>query len=273
MDLDDKKIGIIGLGKIGEALISGLLSSSTVDRSNLFGADVRLSRVEEVSARHGIKCFPENRALAEAADTIIIAVKPRDVKNALKDIREALSRNQLVISLAAGVPIEYIVRRLPEGIPVIRVMPNIAVLVREGMTAMALGPNVTKEHVGIATLIFEAVGRVVLVEEEYMDAVTGLSGSGPAYIYVVIEALTEAGVKVGISRETSLLLAAQTALGAAKMVLETNEHPARLKDMVTTPGGVTIEGLLQLEEGKVRMAFINAVVKATEKSKELVLND
>ncbi|MEM2122348.1 MAG: pyrroline-5-carboxylate reductase [Candidatus Bathyarchaeia archaeon] len=273
MDIIDNKIGIIGLGKIGEALISGLISSSTVDRSNIFGADVRMNRVEEVSARYGVKCFMNNRVLAESADTIIIAVKPRDVKNALKDVKEALSNRHLVVSLAAGVPIEYLAKRMPEGVPIIRVMPNIAVLVREGMTAMALGPNVTEDHVRIATRIFEAVGRVVIVEEEYMNAVTGLSGSGPAYIYVVIEALTEAGVKVGISRETSLLLAAQTALGAAKMVLETNEHPARLKDMVTTPGGVTIEGLLQLEEGKVRMAFINAVVKATEKSRELVLND
>ncbi|MEM2863874.1 MAG: pyrroline-5-carboxylate reductase [Candidatus Bathyarchaeia archaeon] len=273
MDIEHIKIGVIGLGKIGEALISGLLSSSTVERSHVLGADVRRNRVEEVSSLYGIKCFSDNRSLAEVADTVIIAVKPRDVKTVLKDVRDVLSKDHLLISLAAGVPIEYLAKRLPESVPIIRVMPNIAVLVREGMTAMALGPNVSEDHVRVATQIFEAVGRTVIVEEEYMDAVTGLSGSGPAYIYVVIEALTEAGVKVGISRETSLLLAAQTALGAAKMVLETNEHPARLKDMVTTPGGVTIEGLLQLEEGKVRMAFINAVVKATEKSKELVLND
>lgn len=273
MDIRDRRIGIIGLGKIGEALISGLLSSSTVKPSNLFGADIRRNRVEEVSARYKIKCFSDNRILAREADTIIIAVRPKDVKKVLKDIAEVLSGDHLIITLAAAVPIEYLAKRLPEGIPIIRVMPNIAVLVREGMTAMALGPNVEEDHVKVAARIFESVGRVVIVEEEYMNAVTGLSGSGPAYIYVVIEALTEAGVKVGIARETALLLAAQTALGAAKMVLETNEHPARLKDMVTTPGGVTIEGLLQLEEGKVRMAFINAVVSATEKSKELVLND
>ena len=268
----ENTIGVIGIGKIGEAMISGFISSAVIDDSDLFATDIRIERRQEIAEKYNIKCCSSNSELADKADIIIISVKPTDVKEVLEDISGIVSSANLIITVAAGVAINYFQKHLPNGVPIIRGMPNIAVLTREGMTAIATGPNVTADHIETASNIFKAVGKVVLIEEEYLDAVTGLSGSGPAYVYVVIEALTEAGVKVGLARETASLLAAQTALGAASVVLKTKEHPARLKDMVTTPGGTTIEGLLQLEEGKVRMAFINAVIKATEKAKDLVVN-
>jgi pyrroline-5-carboxylate reductase len=268
----ENTIGVIGIGKIGESMISGFVSSKVIDNSNLFATDIRIERRQEISKKYNIKCYSSNSELANKADIIIISVKPTDVKKVLHDISGIVSSSNLIITIAAGVAINYFEKHLPNGVPIIRAMPNIAVLTREGMTAMAAGPNVTSDHIETASEIFKAVGKIVLIEEKYLDAVTGLSGSGPAYVYVVIEALTEAGVKVGLAREVASLLAAQTALGAASVVLKTQEHPARLKDMVTTPGGTTIEGLLQLEEGKIRMAFINAVIKATEKAKDLVVN-
>ncbi|MEM3574833.1 MAG: pyrroline-5-carboxylate reductase [Candidatus Bathyarchaeia archaeon] len=267
----DKRIGIIGAGKIGEAIIAGLLSDGRISRDMLSASDEKEERRRLVSEKHGIKCYSSNPELVRNSDVIIIAVRPNQVKGLLEEIREAVTPNHLIITIAAGVPIAFVAKNLRRRVPIIRAMTNTAVLVREGMTAIAGNDAVGEEGMRVAEEIFGALGKVVRVEEEHLNAVTGLSGSGPAYIYMVIEALTEGGVKVGLPREISLLLAAQTAFGAAKMVLETKEHPAKLRDMVTTPGGATIEGILQLEEGKIRIALINAVLKATERSKQLLM--
>jgi len=266
------KVGIIGSGKIGEALIKGLISSKKLSRKCLCASDVREERRKYISKKYLIECLHSNLELVDKSEVVILAVKPNDVKKVLHGIREKLTDKHLLISIAAGVTIDFLLKTLGKPIPIVRGMPNLPVLVREGMTVLA-SQNGTEEHLAMAREIFESVGKVVFMEEKYMDAVTGLSGSGPAYIFMVIEALVEAGVKVGIPRETSTLLAAQTTLGAAKMILETEEHPALLREMVTTPGGVTIDGIIQLEEGKLRTSIINAVVKATERSRELVLND
>jgi pyrroline-5-carboxylate reductase len=266
------KVGIIGSGKIGEALIKGLISSKKLSRKCLCASDVREERRKYISKKYLIECLHSNLELVDKSEVVILAVKPNDVKKVLHGIREKLTDKHLLISIAAGVTIDFLLKTLGKPIPIVRGMPNLPVLVREGMTVLA-SQNGSEEHLAMAREIFESVGKVVFMEEKYMDAVTGLSGSGPAYIFMVIEALVEAGVKVGIPRETSTLLAAQTTLGAAKMILETEEHPALLREMVTTPGGVTIDGIIQLEEGKLRTSIINAVVKATERSRELVLND
>ena len=265
------RIGIIGVGKLGEALIYGLLRAKVLTPDRLLASDVSLQRCSHISATYNVSCSSDNVHVAGNSQALIIAVKPKDVKRVLEGIRGTLTSSHLVVSVAAGISLNYIASILGSNVQVVRVMPNMPVLVGEGMTVIAAAPNVTRENLAVAEEIFRSVGKVAFADEKYMDAVTGLSGSGPAYIYFVIEALTDAGVKVGLPRELSSLLATQTTLGAARMVLETGEHPAKLRDMVATPGGVTVEGLAKLEEGKLRMTFINAVVKATQRSKELLI--
>jgi len=204
------------------------------------------------------------------SDVIILAVKPQVVSQVLGEIGSSVRAGQLLISVAAGVTIFYIESFLKQKVPVIRAMPNLCCQVNAGMTVVSRGTHAAEKHVEVARRIFEPVSRTLMLDEKYLDAVTGLSGSGPAYIYIAIEALAEGGVKVGLPREVATLLAAQATMGAAKMVLETHEHPARLKDMVTTPAGVTIDGIMELEEGKFRVTLIKAVMKGTERSKELV---
>jgi pyrroline-5-carboxylate reductase len=268
----EKKIGIIGAGKIGEALISGLLKANATTPDRICASDSSPQRCEYISKKYNIKCSPDNLMVAENSSVIILAVKPKDVKPVLEQINKALTNNHLLISVAAGVTINYIQKILGKDIPIIRTMPNTPILVREGMIAISTAENTPKEDLEVAVQIFNFVGKTVVVEEKHLNAITGLSGSGPAYIYLVIEALTEAGVKVGLPRDLAILLAAQTTLGSAKMILETNEHPARLREMVTTPGGVAIDGILELEEGKLRTTLIKAVVKATQRAEELLTN-
>ncbi len=212
--------------------------------------------------------------MVKKSEVVILAIKPSEIKKVLLEIKDVITDKHLLISIAAGVTTDYINKNLKKLVPTVRGMPNTPVLVREGMTVLT-SVNGSNEHLDLAREIFESLGKVTFLEERYLNAVTALSGSGPAYIFMVIEALIEAGVKVGIPREISYLLAAQTTLGSAKMALEleTGEHPALLREMVTTPGGVTIDGIIQLEEGKLRTSIINAVVKATERSRELVIND
>ncbi len=266
------RLGIIGSGKIGEALINGLLSSKRIRKENLVSSDVKKERRDYITQKYSIECLSSNSDLINRSEVIILAVKPNDVKKVVVGIGDTLTDRHLLISIAAGVTITYIMKYLKKQIPIVRGMPNVPVLVREGITVLTT-INGTNKHLNLAKEIFGSIGKVVVLEERHLDAVTGLSGSGPAYIFMVIESLVEAGVKVGIPREISSLLAVQTTIGSAKMVLETGEHPALLRDMVTTPGGVTIDGIIQLEEGKLRTSIINAVVKATERSRELVLND
>jgi pyrroline-5-carboxylate reductase len=226
-------------------------------------------RCEYISKKYDLECSTDMMEIVPKSNVIIIAVKPKDVKALAESISKIVTTKQLVITLAAGVPSDFLSRILGKDIPIIRAMPNIAMLVGEGMVALARGPNSSAEHVNLAEKIFSFTGRVSVVDETQMDAITALSGSGPAYIFTVIEALSDGGLKVGLERDLAILLAAQTTLGAAKMVLEMKEHPAKLRDLVTTPGGTTIEGIHQLEKGKIRESLMRAVIKATERSREL----
>ena len=264
-----KRIGIIGTGKMGEALISGLTQSKLVDKTSLSASDVVSRRCDHISRTYGISCYTDNKRVVEVSDVVIIAVQPRDVKAVLEGIREKLTAKHLLISIAAGVSTGFLSKNLQKAVPTIRAMPNNPCMIGEGMIALAPMPNVSEENLQIAREIFSSIGRVIVIDEGHFDAITGLSASGPAYIYLVIEALSDGGVKVGIPKDVSIELAAQTVLGSARMVLETREHPAKLRDMVTTPGGTTISGLMELEDRGIRVAFIRAVEKATQRAREL----
>jgi len=268
--LKGKKLGILGLGKIGEALVSGLLARGEVERGDILGSVKHEESAARARERLGISVSTDSADVARRSDVLVVATKPQGVEALLAVIAPVTDPSKLVISVAASVPAAFFEARLTGPVPVVRAMPNTPVKLGAGMTALALGTHASKAHGALARAIFDAVGRTTEVDERLMDGVTGLSGSGPAYIFVVIEALSEAGVKLGIPRDKSLLLAAQTVYGAAKMVLEQGEHPALLKDSVTTPAGCTIDGLLELEEGKLRVTLVKAVVKAAERARELV---
>lgn len=267
--MHDKNIGFVGAGNMAAALIRGLLASKTVRPSQIHASDVRAERLAELANLHGIVTTQDNAKLAEACDVVVVAVKPQVIDKVLPAIAGSLRPNALVVSIAAGVPIEAFESRLPEGTRVIRTMPNTAAIALAGATAIARGTHATDEDVRVAERLFEAVGRVVVLDESLLDAVTGLSGSGPAYVMLMIEALADGGVKVGLHRETALMLAAQTVYGSAKLLLETGEHPGKLKDMVTSPGGTAIAGLHTLEAGGLRTTLINAVENATHRAAEL----
>ena len=263
-----KKIAMIGAGQMAEALLAGLLASRSADPTALFATDTSAERRDLVKRRFGIRVGSDNCEAVSWADVVLLAVKPQSLDSVLEGIASTLA-GRLVISIAAGVSIRRIAGRVPHGTRIVRVMPNAPALVREGMSALAFGPGVTEEDISLARALFEAVGRVVTVEEHLMEAVTGLSGSGPAYVFMAIEAMADGGVKMGLSRSVAELLAAQTVLGAARMMLETGEHPARLKDRVASPGGTTIAGLHQLEQGGLRASLMAAVEAATKKSEEM----
>jgi pyrroline-5-carboxylate reductase len=227
-------------------------------------------RVDTLRERLGVGGTLSNARAAEAADVILLTVKPRTVPAVLEEIRGVVSPERLLVSVAAAVSTRFIEERLGADVPVVRAMPNTPCLLKRGMTGICAGRHATAEHLDLATFLFDAVGRTVVVDEKHMNAVTGLSASGPAYVYVMIESLAEGGVKVGLPRDVATQLAAQTVLGAATMVLETGEHPAKLKDTVTTPAGCTIDGLLELEEGGLRVTLIKTVVTATRRAGELL---
>jgi pyrroline-5-carboxylate reductase len=266
------QLAIIGAGRMAEALIAGLVSSKTWEPASLWATDASAERRDLVKRLFGIQVGPDNREAASWAEIVLIAVKPQVLDAVLAEIAPVLT-GRLVISIAAGVTIQHISSHLDTSPArpsrIVRVMPNAPALVCAGMSALAFGPGVTDEDSRVARTLFEAVGRVVTVEESLLDAVTGLSGSGPAYVFMAIEALADGGVKAGLSRSVADLLAVQTVLGAARMVIETGEHPARLKDRVASPGGTTIAGLQQLEQGGLRASLIAAVEAATKRSKEL----
>ncbi len=267
-----KKLALIGAGQMAEALLGGMSAAGAVTAGSVWATDVSAERRDLLKRRFGVRVGDDNGAAAAWADLVVLAVKPQIVDTVLRDLGDRLA-GRLVVSIAAGVPIARIVRQIgPSVTPpprVIRAMPNTPALVQAGMTAVALGPGVTEEDQAVADRLFESVGRVLTVEERLMDAVTGLSGSGPAYVFLAIEALADGGVKAGLPRGTANLLAAQTVLGAARMVLESGDHPAQLKDRVASPGGTTIAGLHQLEKGGLRATLIAAVEAAAKRSKEL----
>jgi pyrroline-5-carboxylate reductase len=264
----DKRIAFLGGGNMAEALIRGLLRGTS--RPDLIVATgKRKERLEALSTSYGIRTLTDNVAAARDAEVVVLSVKPQALDKLLMQIAPAIDPKKLVISVAAGVPIATIERRLGAGARIVRSMPNTPALVGEGATAIAAGEHATPEDVQLATDLFRAVGTCTQVEEALLDAVTGLSGSGPAYVFLIIEALSDAGVKVGLPRYTALALAAQTVLGSAKLLLETKAHPGHLKDQVTSPGGTAIAGLHTLEAGGLRTTLINAVEAATRRSKEL----
>jgi len=267
------RLAVLGAGKMGGILIEAFVRQTLVQPESI------LATVHHDGARRrefstgSIPLSTDNRAAARSADIILLCVKPQSVGAVLNEIRPELTERKLVISIAASVPTSYIEQRLTGNIPVIRAMPNTPSMVRAGITAMSTGKFSTEAHLDSARPLFECVGKTVVVDEKHMDAVTGLSASGPAFIYIILESLAEGGVKMGLSRELATLLAAQTTLGAAKVALETGFHPALLKDMVTTPAGCTIDGILELEEGRLRVTMIKAVVKASQRARELLFSD
>jgi pyrroline-5-carboxylate reductase len=268
--LNDKKIAIIGAGNMGEALISGLTVSGSSNPERIICTDVRASRLAEIKSEYGVRTTEKNVEAVEECDIIVYAVKPQIIATVLKETAAKLDMSKLVISIAAGVPMAAIESCLNKELRLIRVMPNIAAAVKEGASAIAAGGHATDEDVDLAMEIFNSVGKSVFLKENYlMDAITGLSGSGPAYIFLIVDALADAGVKMGLARQEALFLATQTVLGAAKLLMETGEHPGQLKDKVTSPGGTAIAGLATLEEGGLRTTLIHAVEAATNRSKEL----
>jgi pyrroline-5-carboxylate reductase len=263
-----KKIGFLGGGNMGEALIRGLLKTGLIPPRDLFVTDVRLERLEELGRTYGLHTLSDNPLLVRRVDVVILAVKPQILATVLQEIAP-VTPGKLLVSIAAGVSTNAIREHLPAGARLIRVMPNTPALVLEGATAIARGDGLEPGDLETAQEIFAAVGKVVVLEEELMDAVTGLSGSGPAYIALVVEALADGGVKVGLDRQTAMTLAAQTVLGAARLLIETGTHPGQLKDMVTSPGGTAIAGIHTLESGGLRRTLIDAVERATQRSRDL----
>jgi pyrroline-5-carboxylate reductase len=268
-----KGLAVLGTGKMGGILIDAFLRRSLVAPEKVHATVHHLTPDRKPATTAKITLGADNRAAAHGADVVLLCVKPMQVGTVLDEIKSELSAETVVISIAASVTTDYIEKRIGANVPVIRAMPNTPSMVGEGITAISKGKHATEKHVAIAKALFDAVGRTVVVEEKHMDAITGLSGSGPAFLYIILEALAEGGVKMGLSRELATLLAAQTMAGAAKVVLETGHHPAMLKDTVTTPAGCTIDGILELEEGKLRVTLIKAVVKASQRAKELMFVD
>ena len=263
-----KTIGFLGAGNMAEALIRGLLRGHA-DAKDIVASGPREERMAELAGRYAIATTTDNGSLVERSEIVVLSVKPQIMRKVLDQVAEKLRPDALVVSIAAGIPIAAIEQRLRPGTRVIRTMPNTPALVDAGATAISGGAHATADDLADAKRIFDAVGVTVILDESQLDAVTGLSGSGPAYIFLILEALSDAGVKVGLSRRTSTLLAAQTVLGSAKLLLETNEHPGKLKDMVTSPGGTAITGLHTLEHGGVRTTLMDAVEAATKRSHEL----
>ena len=267
------RLAVLGAGKMGGILIEAFVKRGLVAPKNIFATVQHAGRERKHASQLGVTPTSNNREAVKKANVILLCVKPQTVGHVVDEIKHELSEKKLLISIAASVPTDYIERRLTAKVPVIRAMPNTPSMVGEGITAIAKGKFATDKDVDTAQKLFGAVGRTVVADEKNMDAITGLSASGPAFIYIILESLAEGGVKAGLSRELATLLAAQTALGAAKVALETGHHPALLKDTVTTPAGCTIDGILELEEGGLRVTLIKAVVKAAQRAKELLVTD
>jgi pyrroline-5-carboxylate reductase len=265
----DRTIAFLGTGNMAEAILKGLLRAGTAKPEGIIATGRRTERLEELQRAYGIRTTTDNLAAAREADIIILSVKPQAMDKLVVQVAPALDHRKLIISVAAGVPIAALERRLGAGARIIRTMPNTPSLVGAGACALSRGEHASEEDLAVASRIFQAVGITTVVDENLLDAVTGLSGSGPAYVFLVIEALSDAGVKVGLPRYTALKLAAQTVLGSAQLLIETNAHPGQLKDQVTSPGGTAIAGLHTLEAGGLRTTLINAVEAATRRAREL----
>jgi len=267
------RVAVLGAGKMGGILLEAFLRSGLFTAAQVTATVAHEARATALAARLGIQASTNNLEAARNADVILVGVKPAQVADLVREISPVLTAGKLLISFAASVSTRAIEEAaLPASLSVIRAMPNTPSAVGAGMTALCRGRHATDDQLDLAQRIFATVGRAVVVDEKHMDAVTGLSGSGPAFIYIILEALAEAGVNVGLPREIATQLAAQTAFGAARMVLETGSHPALLKDEVTTPAGCTVDGILELEEGGLRVTLIKAVKKTTERARQLAGN-
>jgi pyrroline-5-carboxylate reductase len=271
--LAHKRLAVLGAGKMGGILLRGFLGQKLIAPSQVSATVRHAERAEALAKELGISVGTDNRAAARGADIVLLAVKPVTVGDVLREISAEIKPGTLVVSAAASVPTKSIEQHLAANVGVVRAMPNTPCAIGCGMTGLAGGAHATAADLDLAKAMFEAVGRVVVVDEKQMDAVTGLSASGPAFVYIILESLAEGGVKAGLPRETAMLLAAQTMQGAARTVLETGAHPAMLKDAVTTPAGCTIDGILELEDGKLRVTLIKAVMKAAERAKELMFDN
>jgi pyrroline-5-carboxylate reductase len=266
-----KKIAILGCGKMGTILLQGFLEHGLITKDEVV-ATVQHDEHRRALARElsGVTVTTENKAAVTGTPIILLGVKPQALGQLLEEISPVLAAETLLISFAASTTTGFIQQKVARNIHVVRAMPNTPAMVGAAMTALCAGPSARKEHLETAKSLFESVGRAVIVDEKHMDAITALSGSGPAFAFVILESLAEAGVKVGLPRDLATTLAAQTMFGAAKLALETGHHPALLKDAVTTPAGCTIEGLIELEKGGLRVTLIKAVIETTSRAKELM---
>ena len=263
------KVAVLGAGKMGGILLQGFMKNDLLAPEQIVATVQHEDRAVALSAQFGVEVSTDNLAAAHWADVILLGVKPVQVPGLIAVIREALTKDKMLLSFAASVTTASIEDAAGCALPVVRAMPNTPAMISAGVTALCAGRFCTPAQMAVAQKIFGTVGRTVVVDEKHMDAVTGLSGSGPAFLYIIIEALAEAGVNVGLPRDVATLLAAQTTLGSARMVLETGYHPALLKDQVTTPAGCTVDGILELEEGGLRVTLIKAVKRATIRAREL----
>ncbi len=266
---DPIHIGFLGAGKMAGALAKGFLNAGLVSPETLYASDIHPSALETFQKETGGKSTKDNSEVARRCSVLVLAVKPGHVSEVLKGLRPQIKKNHLLLSIAAGITLARLEADLPKGSRVIRVMPNTPALVGASATGFSLGSSATEKDANLAQTLFGAVGVAFHVKEALLDAVTGLSGSGPAYAYVIIEALSDGGVAAGLPREVATRLAAQTLLGSARMVLESGQHPGALKDMVTSPAGTTIEGLHQLEKGGLRGILISAVRAAADRARQL----
>jgi pyrroline-5-carboxylate reductase len=267
--IETLRVAVLGAGKMGGILVQAFVRSGLFPPERVVATVAHEDRAKALAEQFGVAVTTNNLEAAKDADVILLGVKPHQVGALMHQIAPALSPEKLLISFAASVKTSAIEEAAGGKIPVIRAMPNTPAKLGAGVTAIARGSFVSDAQMALAERIFSTVGRTVVVDEKHMDAVTGLSGSGPAFLYIIIEALAEAGVNVGLPRDVATLLAAQTTYGASRMVLETGSHPALLKDEVTTPGGCTVDGILELEEGGLRVTLIKAVKRATERARQL----
>ena len=275
--LSAKKLAVVGAGKLGGILLRAFLKQGLFVADRVIATVKHAERAAALAKELGIAVTTDNREAVKGADVVLLTIKPQTVAEVLQEVAPGIGPETLVISVAASVPAGFVEQQLAaatsgkrDQVPVVRAMPNTPAAVHCGMTAICGGTHASPHHLELARTMFDAVGRTIVLDEKHMDAVTGLSASGPAFAYIILESLAEAGVKVGLPRDVATLLAAQTMKGAASVVLETGDHPALLKDAVTTPAGCTIDGILELEEGKLRVTLIKAVVKATSRAGELL---
>jgi pyrroline-5-carboxylate reductase len=267
--MNPRKVAILGGGRIGEALLSGLLSSGWREAAEVVVTSRRDERVAELHERHGAEATADNVAAVAGASLVVIAVKPQDIDALLSEIGGHLSSEQTVVSVAAAIPTVHIEKRIAESVPVVRAMPNAPATVHEGMAGICAGTHAGEEHLALAEELLAHLGRVVRVPETWMDAITAVSGSGPAYFALLAEAMIEAGILLGLSREVSTTLVVQTMFGTAKQLRDQGMHPVELRESVTSPGGTTIAAIRELEQAGVRAAFLNAIQAAMDRAREL----